>query len=106
MKHEKSILTAAVAACLLVAAPSALSQSASATLRGQVLAGEQAVPAASVTASNTATGFSRQVQTDAQGNYTLAGLPPGTYKVEVTGPTGALARQQILYQLNLSFRFH
>ncbi len=92
MKHEKSILAAAVAACLLAAAPSALSQSASATLRGQVLAGEQAVPAASVTASNTATGFSRQVETDAQGNYTLAGLPPGTYKVEVTGPTGAVAR--------------
>ena len=92
MKHEKSILTAAVAACLLVAAPIALSQSSSATLRGQVLAGEQAVPAASVTASNTATGFSRRVQTDEQGNYTLAGLPPGTYKVEVTGPTGAVAR--------------
>jgi outer membrane receptor protein involved in Fe transport len=92
MKHEKSILAAAVAACLLAAAPSALSQSSSATLRGQVVAGEQAVPAASVTASNTATGFSRKVETDAQGNYTLAGLPPGTYKVEVTGPTGAVAR--------------
>ena len=39
-----------------------------------------------MTASNTETGFSRRVQTDEQGNYTLAGLPPGTYKVEVTGP--------------------
>ena len=93
MKHETSILAAAVAghACWPLL-PSALSQSSSATLRGQVLAGEQAVPAATVTASNTATGFSRRVQTDAQGNYTLAGLPPGTYKVEVTGPTGAVAR--------------
>ena len=36
--------------------------------------------------------MSRRVQTDEQGNYTLAGLPPGTYKVEVTGPTGAVAR--------------
>ena len=44
MKHDTSILAATVAAILLAAAPSAMSQSASATLRGQVLAGEQAVP--------------------------------------------------------------
>ena len=68
MKHETSILATAVAACLLAAAPNALAQSSSATLRGQVLAGEQAVPAATVTASNEATGFSRRVQTDEQGN--------------------------------------
>jgi outer membrane receptor protein involved in Fe transport len=100
MKHETSIarranrllLSAAIAACLLAAAPNALSQAVSATLRGQVLAGEQPVPAAAVTATNTETGFSRRVQSDAEGNYALAGLPPGTYKVEVTGPTGATAR--------------
>src|SRR6185503_3269260 len=38
------------------------------------------------------TGLVRRVQTEASGNYTLAGLPPGTYKVEVAGPTGATAR--------------
>src|SRR5262245_10153740 len=93
MKHETSILRAAIAACLLtVAAPNAFSQSASATLRGQVSAGEQPVGAASITATNTETGYVRRVQTEASGNYTLAGLPPGTYKVEVTGPTGATAR--------------
>ena len=32
------------------------------------------------------------MQSDAEGDYLLAGLPPGTYKVEVTGPTGAIAR--------------
>ena len=100
MKHQTSnvrridrrLLSTAIAACLLAAAPHALSQSASATLRGQVSAGEQPVGSASVVATNTETGFVRRVQSDASGNYTLAGLPPGTYKVEVTGPTGAVAR--------------
>jgi outer membrane receptor protein involved in Fe transport len=92
MKHETSILRVAIATCLLSFAPHALSQSASATLRGQVSAGEQPVGAASITATNTETGYVRRVQSEASGNYTLAGLPPGTYKVEVTGTTGATAR--------------
>jgi outer membrane receptor protein involved in Fe transport len=100
MKHETSIparsnrrlLSAAVAACLLAAAPQAFSQGVGATLRGHVLAGEQPVSAATVTATNTETGLTRRVATDANGGYNLAGLPPGTYKVEVTGPTGAVAR--------------
>ena len=61
-------------------------------MRGHVLAGEQPVSAATVTATNTETGFSRRVQSDQEGNYLVNGLPPGTYKVEVTGPTGAIAR--------------
>jgi outer membrane receptor protein involved in Fe transport len=100
MKHETSIarqaqrrlLASAIAACLLAAAPHAHSQAVSASLRGHVLAGEQPVAAATVTATNTETGFARRVQSDQQGNYLLAGLPPGTYKVEVAGPTGANAR--------------
>ncbi|HKU17631.1 MAG TPA: TonB-dependent receptor [Steroidobacteraceae bacterium] len=91
-RSDHRLLASAVAACLLAAAPHALSQSVSATLRGQVSAGEQPVSAASVVATNTETGLVRRVQTDANGNYTLAGLPPGTYKVEVSGPTGATAR--------------
>ncbi|HKR37327.1 MAG TPA: carboxypeptidase-like regulatory domain-containing protein, partial [Steroidobacteraceae bacterium] len=91
-RFDRRLLSTAVAACLLAAAPHALSQSVSATLRGQVSVGEQPVGAASVTATNTETGLSRRVQTEADGNYTLAGLPPGTYKVEATGPTGATAR--------------
>ena len=61
-------------------------------MRGHVLAGEQPVPAATVTATNTETGLSRKVQSDQEGDYLLAGLPPGTYKIEVVGPTGAIAR--------------
>ncbi len=89
---DRRLLSTAIAACLLAAAPHALSQSSSATLRGQVSAGEQPVGSATVVATNTETGYVRRVQTQASGDYNLAGLPPGTYKVEATGPTGAVAR--------------
>jgi outer membrane receptor protein involved in Fe transport len=91
-RRDRRLLSTAIAACLLAAAPQAYSQSAAATLRGQVTAGEQPVGAASVAATNTETGLTRKVQTEENGNYNLAGLPPGTYKIEVTGPTGATAR--------------
>jgi hypothetical protein len=91
-RFDRRLLSSAIATCLLAAAPNALSQSASATLRGQVSAGEQPVAAASVSATNTETGLTRRVQTEASGAYNLAGLPPGTYKVEASGPTGATAR--------------
>lgn len=99
MKDQTSIprwidrgLLSAITICLLAATPQAMSQTSSATLRGQVNVGEQPVAAANVTATNTETGLTRRVQTEAGGNYTLAGLPPGTYKIEATGPSGATAR--------------
>jgi hypothetical protein len=84
-----SVLTLGLLSAL--SAP-AFAQSASATLHGAVIANEQPVAGAKVVATNTQTGLSRTVQTDARGSYTLAGLPPGTYKVEATGPGGAMAR--------------
>src|SRR5262245_9038736 len=87
-----SVLGSAIASCLLIASPQVFGQSASATLRGQVVAGEAPIEKAKVTATNTETGLTRTVQTAAGGNYTLAGLPPGTYKVEAVGPGGATAR--------------
>src|ERR687887_196159 len=43
-----------------------------------------AIAGAKVSAVNTATNFSRSVQTTAQGEYRLEFLPPGNYTVEVT----------------------
>ena len=74
-----SLLACALASCLLLAAPQALAQSTAATLRGQAAGG------ATVTATNTATGFSRSVQAGPNGEYLVTGLPPGTYKVDVSG---------------------
>jgi hypothetical protein len=74
----RSLLGAAVAA--LLAAPSiSWSQSADATLRGSAPADTD------VTAKNVATGTTRRTKAGADGSYTLAGLPPGTYRVDA-GP--------------------
>jgi outer membrane receptor for ferrienterochelin and colicin len=54
-------------------------QSVDATLRGQAPAGSV------ITAKNAATGAVRHTTADANGTYTLVGLPPGTYRVDA-GP--------------------
>jgi outer membrane receptor protein involved in Fe transport len=74
----RSIIAAAVAAVL--AAPSVTwAQSADATLRGKAPASTD------ITAKNVATGATRRTQSSPDGSYTLAGLPPGTYRVDA-GP--------------------
>lgn len=72
---NRSLLTVALASCLMVTAPAVLAQSSNATLRGKAPTGS------SVTATNTATGLTRKVAVGADGNYALVGLPPGTYRV-------------------------
>ncbi len=80
---RQSLLCCALAACVVTAAPQAFAQSASATLRGKVLIDSTPASEAQVTATNVATGLSRTAQAR-NGSYNLAGLPPGTYKVDVT----------------------
>ena len=79
MSHfPRSILGAAIAAVL--ATPGIVwAQAADATLRGKAPA------STAVTAKNVATGATRRTQANAEGYYTLAGLPPGTYRVDA-GP--------------------
>ena len=45
------------------------------------------VAGATVTARNSATGFSRNDTTGTDGTYTFIGLPPGDYEVTVEAPT-------------------
>src|SRR5690606_13030811 len=61
----------------------AFAQSTSATIRGQVSVDSAPATDAKVTATNTATGLTRSVQAAANGSYNLAGLPPGTYRIDV-----------------------
>ncbi|WP_045757539.1 TonB-dependent receptor [Xanthomonas albilineans] len=77
----RSMLCCALATCLFVALP-ALAQSSNATLRGQVAAAQAG---SEVTVTNIATGAVRRAPVAANGNYTVVGLPPGTYKVEANG---------------------
>ncbi|HKQ74562.1 MAG TPA: TonB-dependent receptor [Blastocatellia bacterium] len=58
-----------------------------ATLQGSVTDPSGAVVSgAKVTVRNQATGFERIVQTDSDGNYQAAALPPGVYRVEAQAP--------------------
>ncbi|MFC6840158.1 TonB-dependent receptor [Xanthomonas theicola] len=85
----RSLLCCALASCLFTAMP-ALAQSSSATLRGQVAAAQAGTE---VTVTNTATGSVRRAQVAANGNYTIVGLPPGTYTVEANGVSRTVTLQ-------------
>src|ERR1700685_2732131 len=66
-------------------APSTHSQAQTAgEITGQILdPSRAAVSAATVTATNSATGAVRKAQTDSQGHYALTDLPVGTYSITV-----------------------
>ena len=79
----RRLLAAALTACLAWVAVPALAQSTGATLRGQVTAGPAPATGATVVVLNPATGLRRSVQAGADGRYAVAGLPPGSYRIEV-----------------------
>jgi outer membrane receptor protein involved in Fe transport len=75
----RTVLSVAIAAAL---APGIVwAQSADARLRGKAPAGSD------VTARNVATGFTRRAHAAQDGSYTIAGLPPGTYRVDAGAGT-------------------
>ena len=80
MQRFRSLAAIAVAIGLLTPVP-ARAQS-NATLSGTVTDAQNAVmPGVSITVHNSATNQDRAVVTDAQGQYVVAALPPGTYEV-------------------------
>lgn len=91
---NRSLLCCALASCMMVAVPSVFAQSTSATLQGRVSADSDAASDARVTATNLATGLSRSVRTTASGGYSLGGLPPGTYRIDVSAG-GQTASQNV-----------
>jgi outer membrane receptor protein involved in Fe transport len=79
MNHLSRSLVGAALASILAAPTTTWAQSADATLRGNAPASSE------VTAKNVATGITRRTRAGADGTYTLAGMPPGTYRVDA-GP--------------------
>ncbi|WP_242107800.1 TonB-dependent receptor [Luteimonas aquatica] len=97
-RPNRSLLACALASCMMIAAPQALAQSTGATIRGQVSADSAPAAGATVTATNTATGLTRKVQSAANGGYSLGGLPPGTYRIDVAA-NGKTNTQNITVQV-------
>ena len=73
---------------LLLSSASALAQQTTGNITGRIVDQQgAAVPGASITAKNPATGLSRTETSDAEGVYRVAALPVGIYEVvaELTG---------------------
>ena len=89
-KHRKnprpipSLLSVALASCLALTAPAVMAQSTSATLRGVVTADAAPAADAVITATNLANGYTSRATANANGTYILAGLQPGTYRIDVS----------------------
>lgn len=67
----------------------AQSQATTGNIEGRVLDPKGAViPDVSVTATNPATGFEKSTTTDSEGNYRIILLPPGSYGVKTSAPSG------------------
>jgi hypothetical protein len=71
-----------------------VAQTATTSLRGTVFDAKGAVvPGATVTITNPATGFSRTMKSDSQGNYQFLELPPAKYDMSVTAQGFAVLKQ-------------
>jgi hypothetical protein len=88
MQHRFVMNAVRASLTLLLLSMAAFGQTITASLQGRVSDNTGAVVAkASVTATNTETGLSRSATTDASGEYNIASLPVGNYKVEVKAGT-------------------
>src|SRR5258708_7864407 len=82
----KALFHSAVTLGLLFAAP-AMAQMSTSVIRGHVVLGTAPAKAgAQVVATNVAAGYSAHGVTRDDGSYVLTGLPPGSYRIEVSAP--------------------
>lgn len=82
--NPKLVLGAGILALSFLLPVPLLAQTASATLSGAVTGPSGAVPNATVTIKNAATGQSTAAQTDASGRYHAANLAVGNYEISVS----------------------
>ena len=98
----------AVFAALLLLAVGAVAQT-TATITGTVHDESGNIfPGATITATNIASGFTHRATAGGDGGFTLAGLAPATYRIDVTAPSykGSSRQVQVLVgqSLELDFR--
>ena len=99
-------LLAALAALSSAAVP-ASAQSTSATVRGIVKDDSGGLPGATITAQETASGFSFSATSGADGSFVLAGLRPGSYDITVSMPQykPAASKLTVLVGQNIDLDF-
>ncbi len=83
--RSRGLWLAGVAAVATFCGASAHAQVSTATLSGVIRSGATAISGASVGVTNVDNGRKYQAQSAADGGFTIAGLPPGTYQVEING---------------------
>ena len=106
--HRNRILAIIGVVLLLALGSSALAQSTTATITGTVHDESGNVfPGATVTATNTASGFTNAATVGADGRFTLAGLAPANYRIDVSAPSykGAAREVRVLVGQNLDLNF-
>ena len=82
--QRKFVVIALVVLAVGLLAPPVFGQATTAGIRGKVVDATGGIPMAQVVAVNTQSGFTYQATADVEGNFTLAGLVPGTYDVKVS----------------------
>lgn len=79
-------------------------QTSTATIRGTVIdESGNAFPGATIIATNTASGFTYQASAGDGGSFNLAGLTPGSYKIEVTAPSYKGTTREVTVQVGQTF---
>ena len=102
-----SMRRALFAAVLLGAPWPALAQSTTATIRGVVKDETGSLPGATINARETASGFTSDTTSGADGSFTLAGLRPGSYDITVAMSQykPAARKLQVLVGQNIDLEF-
>jgi hypothetical protein len=96
--QRKYVVIALVVLGIGLLAPPVFGQATTAGMRGKVVDATGGIPMAQIVAVNAQSGFTYQATADAEGNFTLAGLVPGTYDVKVSSEayTEQTVRVQVL----------
>jgi len=87
----------------LATASIALAQGTTAAIRGKVVdEGGNPFPTAEIVATNTANGFRHSTTAGADGGFLLGGLPPATYRIDVTAPSYKGATRELTVRVGQS----
>jgi outer membrane receptor protein involved in Fe transport len=102
---SRRVLGALACSCALAAASApALGQRVTAQIQGRVVSQDAGSAGAVIVATNLETAATTTALTDARGGYVLAALPPGTYLLAVTLPTGEEAVETVTVGIGQSLQ--